>query len=101
MGFGMAAVAGNLNSIVAAATPTTGPFEGNVLYRGLSAAFGVAGLYSFWRFQTLGEWDYQTQLGLWQRGMIYPVLAWEALTAVALVLSNVAGGSEVGKGKRA
>lgn len=97
----MAAIAGNLNSIVAAATPTTGPFEGIVLYRGLSAAFGGAGLYSFWRFQTLGEWDYQTQLGLWQRGMIYPVLAWEALTAVALVLSNVAGGSGVAKGKRA
>ncbi|CAK3925421.1 DUF998 domain-containing [Lecanosticta acicola] len=99
MGFGTAAVAGNLNSLLAAAVPTVGvTFEAHAVYRAFSAVLGMAGLYSLWRFQNLGEWHYQTELGLWQRGMVYPVLAWEAMTAVALVAANVSGGGGGGGG---
>lgn len=89
-GLTMAALAGGLNSILAGAAVTTGAHEKSIIYRFLSLALGGATLYSFYRFQTLGTWNLDTKLGLWQRGMIYPVLIWELATAVAVVISNAA-----------
>lgn len=101
-GLAMAAIAGSLNSILAAAVPGQfHEFERSALYRALSVGLGSAGLYSFYRWAfTLGEWDYQTKLGLWERGCIYPVLIWEAVTGFALLVARF-GGSGVAKGKKA
>lgn len=91
-GLALAAVAGNLNSIIAAAVPNQiGGFDRIASYRALSALLGVFGLYSFYRFQTLGEWDFETQIGRWQRGSIYPVLLWEAVTAGNIIIANRSG----------
>ncbi|KAF2162602.1 hypothetical protein M409DRAFT_68921 [Zasmidium cellare ATCC 36951] len=105
MGLGMAAIAGNLNSILVAAVPAqVHEVERSVVYRVGSGVLGTAGLYSFYRWAfTLGEWNYLTQLGLWERGCFYPVLAWEALAGVAFLVGRFGGGDGVakGKGKRA
>lgn len=91
-GLTLAAVAGNLNSIVAAVVPNQiGGFDRIASYRALSALLGFAGLYSFYRFQTLGEWDFETEIGRWQRGCIYPVLLWEAVTAGNVIVAHRSG----------
>lgn len=91
-GMTLAAIAGNLNSIIAAAAPNQiGGFDRITSYRALSALLGLFGLYSFFRFQTLGEWDFETQIGRWQRGTIYPVLLWEAVTAGNIIIANRSG----------
>lgn len=88
-GFTLAAVAGNLNSIIASAVPDQiGGFDRISSYRFLSSLLGGLGLYSFYRFQTLSEWDHETQIGRWQRGAIYPVLIWEAITAGNIIIAN-------------
>jgi hypothetical protein len=85
-GMGLAAIAGNVNSILAGlADGQMGAWDGKGWYRAVSVGLGVFGLYSYWRFQTLGEWDMDTHLGLWQRGTLYPVLVWEVVTAVNVI----------------
>ncbi|CZT25048.1 uncharacterized protein RCC_10776 [Ramularia collo-cygni] len=91
-GLTLAAVAGNLNSIVAAVVPNQiGGFDRVPSYRALSALLGVFGLYSLYRFQTLGEWDFETHIGRWQRGSVYPVLLWEAVTAGNIIIAHRSG----------
>lgn len=88
-GLTLAALAGNLNSIVAALVPNQiGGFDRITSYRALSATLGTFGLYSFYRFQTLGEWDFETEIGRWQRGSIYPVLLWEVVIATNVIIAN-------------
>ena len=91
-GFGMIAIAGNLNSFLASARPNQiGGFEDNQIYRFLSSMLAGIGFYSYYRFNTMGEWNYATPIGLWQRGTIYPILAWELLTGVFVVLETFSG----------
>ena len=99
-GFGLVALAGNLNSFLSSVRANqVGVFEGNQIYRLLSSMLAGLGLYSYYRFNTLGEWDFETPIGLWQRGAVYPILAWELLTGVLLLIETVSG-SEA-KAKRA
>ncbi|WPV18463.1 hypothetical protein CLAFUW4_12045 [Fulvia fulva] len=98
-GLAMAGLAGNLSLILVSIMATTNEIENDGLYRLISSALGGFGLYSFYRFNTLGEWDFQTQLGLWQRGTIYPVLAWNVATA--LFTFGAQFGESAGKPKKA
>ena len=78
----MAGLAGNVCLILVSTMATTSSIEEDGLYRLVSSALGGFGLYSYYKFSKLGEWDYQTQLGLWQRGTLYPVLFWNVATAL-------------------
>lgn len=102
MGLSLLAVAGNLHSVLVAAAPGgTHEFEGGLVYRSLSLVLGGMGLYSFYRWGfTLGEWDYITPLGTWERGCVYPVVGWMVVTGVAMVVER-ARGVGGGKGKKA
>lgn len=97
-GMTMVAVAGNLNSILAAAASgqVGDGYANSLLYRAASALLGAFGLSSFFQFLNLGEWDYESQVGLWQRGAIYPVLIWSFLTGVGIIMA-ILGGSGAGK----
>lgn len=90
-GMALAAIAGNLNSILAATKPgQLGSLESSALYRLPSLALGVFGLFSYYQFMTLGEWDYQTKVGGWQRASLYPIFAWELLTAIGVFFASSA-----------
>ncbi|PPJ56650.1 hypothetical protein CBER1_01781 [Cercospora berteroae] len=94
MGLGLIGVAGNLNSLLSTLKPNQlGQFEGNPVYKLVSSVLAGFGLYSYYRFNALGEWNYETPIGLWQRGTIYPLLAWELLTGIFLVLETFSGPS--------
>lgn len=93
-GMTLVAVAGNLNSLLSAVTGNQlGRHESHVVFRSVALALGLGGLYSFYRFMALPEWDYVTPVGLWQRASIYPVLAWELLSAGSIVVATLARGS--------
>ncbi|KXS99745.1 hypothetical protein AC578_10402 [Pseudocercospora eumusae] len=99
-GLTLVATAGNLNSILSAVVGNQlGRHESNGAFRALSLGLGVGGLYSFYQFLSLPEWDWKTPVGLWQRGSIYPVLAWELLSAISILVS--AGTCSSSKPKRA
>ncbi|KAF7196587.1 hypothetical protein HII31_01957 [Pseudocercospora fuligena] len=99
-GLTLVAIAGNLNSILSAVVGNQfGRHESNSAFRALSLVLGLGGLYSFYQFLSLPEWDWKTPVGLWQRGSIYPVLAWELLSAISILVSTGAGSSA--KPKRA
>ncbi|EME78478.1 uncharacterized protein MYCFIDRAFT_80895 [Pseudocercospora fijiensis CIRAD86] len=99
-GLALVSIAGNLNSILSALVAThLGRHESPTAFRALSLGLGMSGLYSFYRFLALPEWDWKTPVGLWQRGSIYPVLAWELLSAISIIVSTSRGGSS--KPKRA
>lgn len=97
-GLALVAVAGNVTSLLAGAGAShIGGLDRSTAYRALSLTLGLAGLYSYYRFTTLGSWNFQTQVGLWQRGTIYSVLAWEAVTAVSLLATSTFGSSAKAK----
>ncbi|EME40595.1 hypothetical protein DOTSEDRAFT_90774 [Dothistroma septosporum NZE10] len=100
-GLAMAGLAGNL-SLVLISIMALSEIEKDGLHRLVSSTLGGFGLYCFYRFNTLGEWDYLTQLGLWQRGTLYPVLVWNVATAIFTIGAQFDGDEvEDKEGKRA
>ncbi|KAI5363053.1 hypothetical protein Slin15195_G104300 [Septoria linicola] len=100
-GWGMVAIAGNLNSFLSTVRANqVGAFEGNQIYRLVSSMLAGFGIYSYYRFNTLGVWDFETPIGLWQRGIVYPVLVWELLTGGFMLMDAFSGqaGGKVKKG---
>jgi hypothetical protein len=88
--WGLVAVASSLNAIVAGAVPgQLGHSDRDIFYRVLSVALGLYTAYSYYRFLTLGTWNFKTHIGLWQRSIIYPHLAWSAITGSEIVLAIV------------
>jgi hypothetical protein len=88
--WGIVAVAISLNSIVAGLVPgQLGHSDRDIFYRILSVALGLYTAYSYYQFLTLGTWNFRTKIGLWQRSIIYPHLAWQAITGSEIVLAIV------------
>jgi hypothetical membrane protein len=82
VGAGMAIIAGNAASI------TAGLGSGRVgaarSFRVASVALGVVGLVALALLQSLGG---ETIDGIWERGSVYTVTAWELMAGVAVLVS--------------
>jgi hypothetical protein len=88
--WGVVAVASSLNAIVAGLVPgQLGHSDRDIFYRILSVVLGLYTAYSYYRFLTLGTWNFETHIGFWQRSIIYPHLAWQAITGSEIVLAIV------------
>jgi len=88
--WGVVAVTTSLNAIIAGLVPgQLGHSDRDIFYRVLSIALGLYTAYSYYRFLTLGTWNFKTNIGLWQRSIIYPHLAWQAITGSEIVLAIV------------
>ncbi|MDA3805014.1 DUF998 domain-containing protein [Clavibacter sp. CT19] len=90
VGAGMAIVAGNAASIVAGlgsgrAGAGAGAGAGAArAYRIASVALGVVGLVALAVLQTLGGSGID---GVWERGSVYTVTAWELITGIAVLVA--------------
>ncbi|MFT2753139.1 DUF998 domain-containing protein [Clavibacter sp. Sh2088] len=82
VGAGMAIIAGNAASIVAGVG--SGRVGAARAFRTASVALGVVGLVALVVLQALGGSDVD---GLWERGSVYTVTAWELLTGVAVLVA--------------
>ncbi|KAF1821589.1 uncharacterized protein K489DRAFT_411039 [Dissoconium aciculare CBS 342.82] len=89
-GWSLVAIASSLNSILAGLVPgQIGNSDRDIFYRLLSVALGLWTAYSYYQFQTLTPWNSQTKIGLWQRSIIYPQQAWQAVTGSEIILAIV------------
>ncbi|WP_445337532.1 DUF998 domain-containing protein [Clavibacter sp. CFBP 8614] len=86
VGAGMAIVAGNAASIVAGlGSGRAGAGAGAArAYRIASVALGVVGLVALAVLQTLGGSGID---GVWERGSVYTVTAWELITGIAVLVA--------------
>ncbi|KZC95721.1 DUF998 domain-containing protein [Clavibacter tessellarius] len=88
VGAGMAIVAGNAASIVAglgSGRAGAGAGAGAArAYRIASVALGVVGLVALAVLQTLGGSGID---GVWERGSVYTVTAWELITGIAVLVA--------------
>jgi hypothetical membrane protein len=82
VGAGMAIIAGNGASIVAGVG--SGRVGAARAFRVASVALGVVGLVSLVVLQSLGGSDVD---GIWERGSVYTVTAWELMAGVAVLVA--------------
>jgi hypothetical membrane protein len=82
VGAGMAIIAGNVASIVAGLG--SGRIGAARAFRVASVALGVVGLVALGALQALGGSDLD---GVWERGSVYTVTAWELLAGVTVLVA--------------
>jgi len=82
VGAGMAIIAGNAASITAGIG--SGRTGAGRAFRIASVALGVVGLAALLLLQALGGSDID---GVWERGSVYTVTAWELMTGVAVLVA--------------
>jgi hypothetical membrane protein len=80
VGAGMAIIAGNVASIIAGLG--SGRIGAARAFRVASVALGVVGLIALGALQALGGSDVD---GIWERGSVYTVTAWELLAGVTVL----------------
>ncbi|MGU3499665.1 DUF998 domain-containing protein [Mycobacterium sp. C31M] len=73
VGAALAIIGGNAAAIA-------GPALGSRLYRGTSVALGIVGLLCLLVMATAPP-----NIGIWERGAVYPIFAWQLLAAVTLL----------------
>ena len=82
VGAGMAIIAGNAASIVAGLGSVRAGAAG--AFRVASVALGVVGLIALALLEVLGG---STIDGIWERGSVYTVTAWELMTGIAVLVA--------------